>query len=197
MLPLETGFRTDTQPSSEDLLEVAGRFDTWVDNDRANELDAEGRLLWNATIRKEAQESHWVFGAVEFQQSGLHIGIALHTILETDQDVVAHFTPFYEGRKIRERAIWNATASILTALTGLQDYCLLAEAGYIRRPRTIYGSTNSSMAYASKRIGFTTIERDDWVDVRGDYETVRDAVFSADSQATVDLLLRRVGRQLV
>jgi hypothetical protein len=88
---------------------------------------------------------------------------------------------------------------MLAGIEGLQGYCLLAEAGYIRRPAAIHGYTNPTMARLAERAGLSRraslaasiIHK---VKVQADYPALRDVVFSEEMQVKKALLRERVRR---
>lgn len=148
---------SSVQPDINNIYNLAEQLSLELSPERAGHLESIGAYYRNLTLTKEA--SRWHQGNFPmFEEFGLQVGLALK-IGSCDYDKVQiNFRPRINNETHDERVpsdLWLDT--ILKAITNLQNYCLLAEAGFIREPTTISGLTNLEMARFSQRAGFRMV----------------------------------------
>lgn len=94
----------------------------------------------------------------------------------------------------------EASSFLRSGIHGLQNFVLLAEAGYVQKPAVFYGETNPQMAKVAERIGFTVTNRVE--NKRGDapyadvviasFEDIKARVFSREIQRLDALIAKRL-----
>ncbi|MDQ5913694.1 MAG: hypothetical protein QG623_313 [Patescibacteria group bacterium] len=181
-----------TTPTIEDIFQVAEDLRFNLDGERAGHIESIGSYYRNLTLAKESDPWHQGNFPV-YREMGLEVGLAT-VIGDTEYPYVEiNFRPKIDGKmqdnrvppEHRYQMIYNATMA-------LQNYCLLAEAGFTRRPLTFTGLTNIEMANFAKRAGFITTgaKLPSMYGVDAKYQDVLRLIFSEKTSR----LIRRIGR---
>lgn len=178
-----------------ELVDAGRMLGVELDRARVSALANEGRYLMRQVQAEEAKElpagSHRL--PPTFSEDGLTIQLAIHADEHMYDEVIADFLRTHIAvPNSSERRPRPITHTMRAGILQLQNYCLLAEAGYIRRPKCIKGNTNPRMARASTYAGFVWDESSG--SVSGDYETLRDTVFGSNIGKLLVSLERRVAQ---
>lgn len=178
------------------IIEVAGRNSLYIDTVREQRLQSMGETLHGATLEAEEKQGDERF-YYEFSHRDLDISLVCqYPGSPRYPDANVDFYPSGEA----DRNISYATPIILDAITALQDYCLLVEAGFIKQPRVLRGYTNPTMARIAQRIGFVITAEDNAEGATGlttteaPYEDLKAAIFSEKIRYTAKRLQQRLER---
>lgn len=137
--------------------------------------------------------------AGSYRENGLMIGaVVKHPDGYTASEV--HFAPktptqMHGATKTATRG--EAPTVILKGIQAMQNYVLLADAGVVNPPETIFGLTNNdAMAKTAERIGFETtrLPGKSGGQLSGRFEDIRTAVFSPEIQRLEQVLEKRLAR---
>lgn len=181
-----------TTPTIEDIFQVAEDLQLDLGPERAGHIESIGKYYRNLTLTKE--KSSWHQGGFPvYREMGLEAGLAIK-IGDTEYPYVGiNFRPKIDG-KVQDYRVppEHRYKMIRNVAIALQNYCLIAEAGFIRRPLTITGLTNIEMANFAKRVGFITTgaKLPSMYGVEAKYEDVLELIFSEKNSR----LIHRVGR---
>lgn len=181
-----------TTPTIEDVFRAAEDLQFDLDNERAAHIESIGKHCRDLTLAKEKDSWHQG-GFPVFEEMGLEAGLATK-IGDIEYPYVGiNFRPKIYGKvqdyrvppEYRYQMIYNVAIA-------LQNYCLIAEAGFTRRPLIITGLTNIEMATFAKRVGFviTGAELPSLYGVEAKYKDVLTLIFSEKTSK----LMSRVSR---
>lgn len=185
-------------PDPRTVLLIAKESGIELGPERLESLTQEGEELHRITL---AQEAGYQTIKSYFFDNGLQVSLCFSTKPDTSCAVVDFF-PSVDGDTVIAPRKSQASKIINQGLVSLQNYILLAESGYIRKPLVIEACTNPTMAMLAKRVGFVTVTEFDPLNdimspalISTTYSNLRDATISSRTDRTIKLLRKRLERQ--
>lgn len=185
-----------TCPTVEDIHRAAEDHRLELDPLRTEHLLLIGNDCRSRTLAKEGSSSHHQGEFPTFKEKGLEIGLATKAYDVEYFNVGINFIPEIDGVRYHSQVPKEFRCiTALNAALALQNFCILAEAGFIRRPSLMSGLTNIQMARVARRAGLVILEAKlpSSYGVQARYQDVVQKLFSEKTKR----LLRRLEKASV